>query len=77
MKLENRIWDLEALQDKGYVVVEASIWKHITARTHLRVLDGDEGGELGDIKICLCYIGITSPRNPRSPVSPFSFSVDI
>lgn len=67
-RLDRTLWELSILQDKSNAVIETSIWKHVIAQAHLRILAGDEGVKHGNLIISQCYIGIIA-----SPLPPFQY----
>jgi len=63
-RIDRVLLEQDSLQEKAQIVVEASIWKHIIAQAHLKVLDGKEGVIYGKFNILLGYIGMTPLPSP-------------
>jgi hypothetical protein len=57
--LDRKLAELENLRDKSSTVVEASIWKHIYAQAHLRLLAAEGSLQYQNMSILFCFIGIS------------------
>jgi hypothetical protein len=57
--LDRKLAELENVREKSSTVVEASIWKHIYAQAHLRLLAAEGSLQHQNLSILFCFIGIT------------------